>query len=315
MKGNASGLLQQSLPTRLATDRVAATLLLMRACSFALLLSLVATACGGTVTTATSAVSQTTMETGASTTIPEAESPCLRGSSNFFGDGPLGSQSRDTADAATLTALELTEFEGCEQLVINLAALSEAPATSLGMTSAEFLRSNGVVRVHLDPLITGTAVSDVVLNGSLVDRAYVVRDLDQSLFVDVHLGAPTLARFSEISDPARLVVDFVPGGSDVGSPERSDFVVAMPLNATVSTPVTVDGYGRTFEASVILRARSNGEIVAEDFTTSADYVETWGRFQIDLPPGVTGNLELFIGEDSARDGEEQGIRFYVTVEG
>jgi hypothetical protein len=89
----------------------------------------------------------------------------------------------------------------------------------------------------------------------------------------------------------------------------------MPLPTVVTAPVTIDGYGRTFEANVVLRARQSGVIVAEDSTTSTDYLETWGRFEITLPGGITGLVEIFIGEDSARDGAEQGVRFEMTIEG
>ena len=292
-----------------------ATLYVMRIRSLALCFLILTSACGGTVTTTSAMKPDSTVPAGSSTTEAAVEVPCLEGSSGFFGDGPLGSQTRDAADAATVTGLSLIQFDGCERLTVELAAASGAPATSLGTTSAELIRRSGVVRMHLDPSITNTTLSDIVFGGSWIEHVYVVRDFDESLFIDVHLADAAVARFSEISNPARLVVDIAPGGSDLLGPERSDFVVVMPLPESLSAPVTIEGYGRTFEANIILRARVAGEIVAEDFTTATDYLETWGRFEIALPPTVTGELELFIGEDSARDGEEQGIRLQVTGEG
>lgn len=287
----------------------------MRTSFLALLVALSAAACGSLAPTASSTAPETTVQTGSPTTDGPVAAPCLEGSNGFFGDGPLGSQSGDAADAATITGLAMTPYEGCEQLVVELAAASGAPATSLGTTHAELIRTNGIVRVHLDPSITGTTLSDVVFDGSLVDRVYVVRDFDDSLFFDVHLSASAVARFSEISSPARLVVDLAPGGTEIRKADHEGFIVVMPLDDTVTPPVSVEGYGRTFEGNVILRARRDGNIVAETYTTSTDYLETWGRFEIGLPTEITGNLELFIGEDSARDGVEQGIRLDVTVEG
>ncbi|MDH5373091.1 MAG: Gmad2 immunoglobulin-like domain-containing protein, partial [Acidimicrobiia bacterium] len=271
--------------------------------------------CCGTITTTSATRPDATVASGPSTTEAGVGVPCLEGSSGFFGDGPLGSHTRDAADAATVTGLALLQFDGCERLTVELAAASGAPATSLGTTSAELIRRSGVVRIHLDPSVANTTVSDLVFDGSWIGPVYVVRDFDESLFIDVHLADAAVARFSEISNPARLVVDIAPGGSELLGPERSDFIVVMPLPESLSPPVTIEGYGRTFEANIILRARVAGEIVAEDFTTATDYLGTWGRFEIALPPTVTGELELFIGEDSARDGEEQGIRLQVTVEG
>jgi hypothetical protein len=277
------------------------------------IVSVISAACGGAATTTPSTNSTTTTPT--STTSATGVAPCLEGSSGFFGDGPLGSQARDAADAATVTGLTLDTFEGCERLTIELAAASGAPATSLGTTEAEFIRRSGVVRIHLDPNINNTTISDIVFDGGLAGRAYVVRDFDESLFVDIHLVNSSVARFSEVPNPARLEVDLAPGGAEVGTPERDNFVVTMPLPTVVTAPVTIDGYGRTFEANVVLRARQSGVIVAEDSTTSTDYLETWGRFEITLPGGITGLVEIFIGEDSARDGAEQGVRFEMTIEG
>lgn len=313
MKRNASGQSQQWRLVASDHARAAATLTSMRLRHLALLISIFSTACGGATTVAPSTAPATTVQAGSSTTTVNS-APCLEGAGGFIGDGPLGSRARDTADAATVTGLTLTPYEGCEQLIVELAAASGAPATSLGTTSAEFIRRFGVVRVHLDPTVTDTGLSDIVLGGTLAERVYVVRDFDDSLFVDIHLTDAAVARFSEISNPARLVVDLAPGGSVVRTPERSDFVVVMPLPDPLAAPVTIEGYGRTFEANVILRARQAGEIVAEEFTTSTDYLETWGRFELALPPQLTGDLELFIGEDSARDGSEQGVRLAVAVD-
>lgn len=287
----------------------------MRRSFLILLVVLSAVACGSLAPTASSDAPETTVQTSSPTTEGPVAAPCLEGLNSFFGDGPLGSQSGDAADAATITGLAMTPYEGCERLVVELAAASGAPATSLGETRAEFIRANGIVRVHLDPSITGTALSDVVFGGSLIDRVYVVRDFDNSLFFDVHLSGPAVARFSEVSSPARLVVDLAPGGGEIRRAAHESFIVVMPVDDTLTPPVSVEGYGRTFEANVVIRARRDGNIVAEAYTTSTDYLETWGRFEVGLPADITGNLELFIGEDSARDRAEQGVRLEVTVEG
>lgn len=285
----------------------------MRHSFIALLIALSAVACGGLPTTAPSTSVATTLPSGPTTTEEPNVAPCLDDSGSFFGDGPLGSESRNTADAANITGMALTPYETCEQLIVELAAASGAPATSLGMTTAELVRRHGVVRVHLDPSVTDTTVSDIVFESALVDRVYVVRDTDESLFIDVHLAGAAVARFTEISSPARLVVDLAPGGSEIIGAEHTDFIVVMPLDTLVA-PITIEGYGRTFEANVIARARRDGVLIAETFTTSTDYLETWGWFELSLEPGTTGAIELFVGEDSARDGEEQGVYLEIIIE-
>jgi hypothetical protein len=302
------------LPSANGGRPAAATLISMRYLSLALLIALSAVACGGLPTAAPSTSVATTVPSGPPTTAEPSVAPCLDDPGSFFSDGPLGSESRNTADAAKITGMALTPYETCEQLIVELAAASGAPATSLGMTTAEFVRRHGVVRVHLDPSVTGTTVSDIVFESALVDRVYVVRDADESLFIDVHLADAAVARFTEISSPARLVVDLAPGGPDIIRAEQTDFIVIMPLDDTLVGPITIEGYGRTFEANVIARARRDGVLIAETFTTSADYLETWGWFELDLEPGATGAIELFVGEDSARDGQEQGVYLAITIE-
>ncbi len=269
--------------------------------------------CGTTTGTTTKATTGTTTSTQPESDGSVPAVPCLDGTGSFVGDGPLGTQTRESSDAASIVGLALTPYEGCERLMVDLAAGSGAPATSLGTTSAEFLRESGIVRVHLDPAVDTTGVSDIIFAGSLVDRVFVVRDFDESLFLDVHLEAPAVARYSVISNPARLAVDLAPGGSEIGTPLYSDYVVVMPVPDT--GPTGIEGYGRTFEANILLRVRSGGEIISEGFTTATDYLETWGRFTFAFPDDITGNVEIFVGEDSARDGSEQGVYLDVTMGG
>ena len=282
----------------------------MRTRILALFSALVVAACGGGVVTSSTPTATTPPTT--SQPVVQEEASCLDGTGGFFGDGPLGSQAEDSVDAATVTGLTLTEHDECERLIVDLAAASGAPATSLGTTRAELLRRFGVVRIHLDEAVAATTLTDIVFDGRFTDRVYVVRDSDGSLFIDVHLVEASVARFSQLSNPVRLALDIAPGGAPIQKPEVSDYVVVMPIQLDPDT--TIEGYGRTFEANVIVRARQGGEIVAEDFTTSSDYLETWGFFEMPMPSGITGGFELFIGEDSARDGEEQGVRMTISLD-
>lgn len=276
-------------------------------------ISLLLAACGTTAPPVTAAPTTTEPDVPSST-VP-AITPCSETSGRYFGEGPIGTVSNETADASTVTGIVLEAFGDCERLTIEFAAPSGAPATALGTADAQLNRQAGVISVHLDEAVNATTVSDIIFDSDLADRAYVVRDFDGSVYVDIHLATESLGRFTGLTNPPRLVVDLTPGGSEVGSPHRSDFVVVMPIGETTTAGTEIVGYGRTFEASVVLRIRQNGELVAETFTTASDYIEMWGAFRLEIPAGVTGPAEVFIGEDSARDGSEQGVNFLIDIAG
>ena len=76
-----------------------------------------------------------------------------------------------------------------------------------------------------------------------------------------------------------------------------------------STPLTVSGYSRNFEASnIVVLVNSKGEVVAQQTVRSNDWISTWGYFEatLDLPPfGRRGTLR--VGIESARDGTFKGV--------
>ena len=69
----------------------------------------------------------------------------------------------------------------------------------------------------------------------------------------------------------------------------------------------MSGYSRNFEANTIVRLTQDGTVVVEDFTTAADWVETWGQFEVEISPEGSGPAELFVGEQSAQDGSDRGL--------
>ncbi|MGB7860078.1 MAG: Gmad2 immunoglobulin-like domain-containing protein, partial [Acidimicrobiia bacterium] len=81
----------------------------------------------------------------------------------------------------------------------------------------------------------------------------------------------------------------------------------MPAEGTsTESPVLIEGYARTFESNVLIIATAGDQVVAEEFTTAADSVATWGQFraQVELPPGETA---LFIGDENQEDGGLEGV--------
>lgn len=235
------------------------------------------------------------------------DAPCLEGS--FTEDGPIGVIGEGEGDATRVATLRWAAHPGCERFVIDLATEGGSPATRAGPVQAEVRRDLGIVRLLLGERIRDTAVADASFEGELARRAFVVRAEDRSLYLDLHLGEAALVRAFTLTSPARLVVDLRPGGSPLPPPPAmADLVVVLtPRPGSISYPLTVAGYSRTFEANVVIRIRAGGSLEAEEVTTATDYIETWGEFSLIIEDGPEGPVTLFVGEDSPRDGSEQGV--------
>lgn len=271
---------------------------------------LVLLACSGEAAVPTTSNFTTTIRPGiTSTSVGSERSPCLEEDGPFVADGVIGVLGGEEGDAQRVAALRWAPHEGCERFVIDLVTQDGAPATASGLVQAEIVRELGVVRLRLADAVTGTAVADTAFGGRLAGRAFVVRSLEAGLFVDLHLLEPATARSFVLSSPARVVVDLQSGGPPLPSPAPSGgrVVVLSPRGGPATYPLDVTGYARTFEANVIARVRQGGQVEAEAVTTAADWTETWGEFSLDVEHGPEGPAELFVGEESAQDGSEEGV--------
>ena len=276
------------------------------------LVVLSAASCTGPAATTTPPEPSTTTSalTASTTSAVPGLAPCLAGDQAFATDGALASGllNGQEGDAELVAGLSWTAFEGCERLVVELATAGGAPATEPGGLRAELLRDQGIIRLRLDELVASTAIADRVVEHQLVDRLYVVRSLDGYLYVDIHLGSAAVARASIGRSPAQVIVDLQAGGPELETqPVVTDNVVVItPTEPRAEYPVVVDGYARTFEASVVLRMRQGNRLDVEEVTSAADYLVTWGEFRFDVPDGPNGNTDVFVGEDSSEDGSERG---------
>jgi LysM repeat protein len=269
------------------------------------------------------------IEAGQVLTIPPAD-PAPPGNDNqavclvgegFGEDGNIGDFDRAAGDARQVLDFRLGVHEGCERVVIDLATEDGVAAQTIGPVEAEFLRDQGVVRLRLTQDIgvvglTGTE-SEAVLGGELAHAAYFVRALEGGPYVDVHLVAAVQARVFVLDGPARLVVDLRPGGEALPGPAAvaDNVVVLTPRGEQSETyPLQIRGYARTFEANVIALVRQGGVLEEETFTTAASWAETWGEFELTVEDGPAGQIELFVGERSAKDGTEQGVRIPLFME-
>ncbi|HKX76878.1 MAG TPA: Gmad2 immunoglobulin-like domain-containing protein [Acidimicrobiia bacterium] len=267
-----------------------------------------------TVTTATSppTTGDATTTTDASTTTTSPPAGCS-GEGEFVDDGRVAESDQPSSDAERVGQVSWNTTTGCETFVIELVTAEGAPATTPPSMTADFLREIGVLRIDLE--VVGTAITDQLVESGLVDRFYVVRQADGTLFLDLILAAPALARVSSTTSPGAVIVELEPGGTNYTRTPLTGglFVVTSPGEGAVDSPIPIRGYGRPFEATVLIELIQGGGVVAQATTNSADYVETWGEFSLDLDPDASGSAQLFVGETSADDGSPRGVLIPVEL--
>jgi len=277
-----------------------------------LLLILIA-GCGGTTTSSSILPPGTATTTPSSSTSAPQAIGCPQ-DAEFIDEGRIARITQPSSDAKTLGLISIQTAEGCERFGFNFETNENAPATTPPSIDGEFLASGGIVRIQMD--IDQTVLTDQLVETPLVDRLFVVRSLDGSMFVDLHLARSARARITVTNSPAGMTLELSPrDGQLPPSAAISDrLVLVTPRSeAVVDGPVVeVGGYARTFEANVLVLATVGGEVVARTNTTAADWVSTWGEFatEIELPAGLD---DLFVGEESPENGSLTGVTLRLTV--
>jgi hypothetical protein len=210
--------------------------------------------------------------------------------------------------------------EGYERVVIDLGS-GENPAEEVPEWTLSTPEGDGLLRVSL-PSVVSTAVSDGSLGDGFLEGFHVVRAPDGGVFIDVLSSESFTYRTLELTDPARLVVDFRSSGDETSVPppeEGGNTVVISPRpGETVSDPLTVSGYSRNFEArNNIALLDASGDVVARTNVASNDWAATWGYFEttLEIPPSFTGSGTLRVGSQSARDGSFEGVEIPVSGAG
>lgn len=229
----------------------------------------------------------------------------------YADSGSLGSFERPSADARSVRGLGFEQTAERERFLVFLGDSAGSASRSPGAAHVEWIRPLGIVRVHLDRRVASTAIADTTFQGRLAGRAFVVRSLEQrALFVDLHVRAPALARAEVFADPGRVVVELEPGGSALPPPAAmaQRTIVLIPRGVVQPYPLAVWGYARNFEANVVAELRQNGQMAKREVTTAADWLETWGEFRMRFTDGPTDSVQLFVGDYSAKDGSEEGVK-------
>jgi hypothetical protein len=257
-----------------------------------------------TSTTATTAATTTTVGPTV-TTSTNGDPGCP--SERAIEDGELLDASEPSSDAEQISAIGWVGNQSCEVFTIEFTTDQGAPATTPPSVEAVFLREVGILRVSMD--VEMTSITDQLAETGLVRQVFVPRPEDRTLFVDLHLSAPALATVTTSSSPARIIISLEPGGLDyAASPAIGPNVVLVtPVEGPVEVPLLVNGYSRNFEANTIGRIVQGANVLAEAFTTAADWTETWGEFTLTLEPAGSGAADLFVGEQSAQDGSDRGV--------
>ena len=269
---------------------------------------------GGTTTTGSSSITTTTAApTTTTATTGPAGGPGCPGDSEPIEDGVLLNVSEAASDAEQISAINWESNENCEVFTIEFTTDQSAPATTPPSVEAEFFREVGVLRVSIG--VEVTAITDQLAETALVRQVFVPRSDDRTLFVDLHLSAPALATVVTNSSPAQVVIFLAPGGSDYPSTPAiaQNVVLISPVEGPVESPVVVNGYSRNQEANTIGRIVQGSDVLAEGFTTAADWSETWGEFTLTLDPTGSGAADLFVGEQSAQDGSDRGVVIPIDV--
>lgn len=222
-----------------------------------------------------------------------------------------GASGGSSYEADTVLAVRYGVHAGYERVVLDLGT-GDKPAATVPEWTLMSSPGDGLLRVTL-PSMSRTAVSDGTLGDTLLRRFYVVRAPEGGMFVDVFTRKSFAYRVLELSDPARLVVDFRPDGSPLEARlpavGGATVLVEPRADARIEDPLTVYGYSRNFEASnTIVLVDSGGDVVARQIVQSNDYMETWGYFEatLDLRP-FSGKGTLRVGTESARDGTFEGV--------
>ncbi|MGH9891869.1 MAG: Gmad2 immunoglobulin-like domain-containing protein [bacterium] len=268
--------------------------------------------CTGTGSVTTTSVATTTTEDAPTTSITST-TPAGCPGTPLVNDGEVAKASQPSSDADQIDAITVETVNQCERILVDFVTAEGAPATEPPTFTAEFLSAVGVLRIALD--VELTTVTDQQVQSGLIERLYVVRQEDCSLFIDIHLAAAAEARVSVDSSTGQLLVELQPtGGAYDATPTVAvNIVLIAPVPGSVGVPVTLNGYSRNFEANTIGRISQGSTVLAEDFTHAADWVETWGEFTLTLEPTGSGDAELFAGEQSAQDGSDRGVVIQIDL--
>ena len=268
----------------------------MRLTSVFLIFALLIAAC----TTAESEETTTTTAPPTTTTTTEADDmpACLAGELPFVEEGTVAALDSPGRDARAIAGLRWNPLEGCERVEIGFLSATGAPATRIGPVGISMLSDAGIVRIALSEDIVESAVADSTLNGTLVDKWFVVEDSEDGLNVDIHLNARAAARAFMTTSPARLVIDLRGADDDrpLAAPLSGGGIVLLSPQAGVGLyPLQVAGYAAPEVDAVRLRLTDLADITIDRAVSTLSSTHVWRAFSAALNDGPAGSVLLLAG--------------------
>ncbi|MCL1599395.1 MAG: hypothetical protein M3094_09440 [Actinomycetia bacterium] len=253
-----------------------------------------------TPTTISSAPSSTTVPTTSTSQADVDVDVCVQGDLPFGGEGLIAAVGEDDGDATQIAQIRWDGAGTCERITIAFSNDNGAPATTLGPTAVSVLEFSGVVRITLPDEAVATAVADTLFEGSLIERAYVVRSLSDGLTIDLRTaeGVTVEARAFTTTSPSTLVVDVMHGGNDstsAGAALSQTAVVVTPVPGPNLYPLTVEGYVTPGLRSIHLILGVEDSDTLDLAVALEGYTDAWQGFRTDLPDGPSGHATLFVG--------------------
>ncbi len=249
-----------------------------------------------------------------SVNLPQDDAPCLAGDRPFAASGLISAFGGTSGDATQISGIRWAQHPGCERVVVDLLTADGAPAGALGPIGVDYDENLGIIRINLPDAVARSTIADSLLDGDLVNRAFVVRTIQGTLAVDLHVtpGSSVTLRSFEVGAPSRIVVDIKPQPEAppvIGATISDDMVVLSPTSGQTQSPILVTGYARAFEAEIVARLHEDrySPVIAEQTDLAADWAEAWGEFVITFANPPAQPLELFVGSESPSSGDTTGV--------
>ena len=221
--------------------------------------------------------------------------------------GPVALATEGDSGEVRLSGIASVHSDSITTVIVSFEDAKGAPTGPPAGSSVVFRPQVRVLRVQLPRAVTHWEFTDKRFESGLVSRVFVVRRLDGSIALDLHLAeaASVRALFGDTVAPLTLHLRrggvALPAVADKGS----STVLLWPRPGDDSDTLAIEGYGRPFEANVEIHIR--GAAPRDTFTNSADYTETWGEFAIRLPRGARGPADtLRVGESHMDTGRWLG---------
>ena len=272
-------------------------------------LAVLAAACARTPEMAATTVVTSPPVSAVETTIPPSDS-CSQDES--VEGGAVGALPNPGSDAQSLSGITWATLPGCERFTLVFASSEGAPATTPPSVDVAYLGQAPVIRMELG--ITSSVIREQLVGTGLVERVYVVRALDGSMFVDLLLAGPAKASIDTSDSPAGITLELQPGIVDhLARPvTEDDLVLITPLDdAVTGSTVTVGGYTRGHNDGVVVIATTGDVVLGEHLLPQPEDTWSWSEFTTELALDA-GSVSLFVGERLAGTGLD-GVSITLTV--